>query len=237
MAELAMEATKAAIEIFDNVPSEARLARLLDPERRSTGAKIVETGAEYRVEPRGVSMWLICCSMAMPMAAIVWLVQDRYTRNGAIEPGLWIGVIMAPLAVLAVIGIMLAINSSMEAPGTFAILDRASGTLHLPRQNLSVRPDQIAAFVVVDAWFRKVEQEGWSRDTIMSWVSEASVLVREADGRLARIPVMCCENPRKVRRVGEYLAQWAGVPLHRVVVDRHFRGQHKMEVQTARTVK
>ena len=65
------------VQTFQTKPTDAELAGLLDPERRSIQLRVEDTPERLIVHPRGYPMWIVIASLSLPVGTITaWLVYD-----------------------------------------------------------------------------------------------------------------------------------------------------------------
>jgi hypothetical protein len=105
------------------------------------------------------------------------------------------------------------VTRAQVRPDDFFVLDRAAGTLTLPRAGVTLRRDELIELVEVHAWYWKSDSEGWMGD----YFRELSILARGPDGTLVRYSVLASGHAKPVGLVAAELAEVFGVPRRKLV--------------------
>jgi len=193
------------VQTFQTKPTDAELAGLLDPERRSIQLRVEDTPERLIVHPRGYPMWIVVASLSLPVGAIAtWLVHDlvRDIKDSIALAVLPLSVIVAALFS----GFIWLINCGVIRHGSFFILDKNQRTLTLPRLGVSLPGDQLEQFVEVHIW--DSQEKGWGSER--EWLRELSVIVRTDGGGYIRYPVITSSGG-DVSRWAKHLAEFFGV--------------------------
>src|SRR5262249_47005722 len=130
-----------------------------------------------------------------------------------------LGIFMACLAWSLLLGLFWGLHHAELRPGDFFVLDKGNRVLTLPRQGCEYRHSQILGFVEVQGWHTVVMPQ----ETLHQWLGEVTVLTRTDQGLIFRQAVVTSEDLRGVRRCARALAEFFGVNLRQLKLDRKTR--------------
>jgi hypothetical protein len=212
------------MQVFEAELTDARLARLLDPKRRSVSTRVEDTPERLVAHPRGFPLWFVTACVTFPVGLLTAFLVNKAFQQG-LHPLDVLGLASGYLAAPTLIGLVWWMNREQVKRGDFFVLDRIQRTLALPRSGLHLQHGQIQGFVEVHAWHTVRDEEGSSSE----WVAELSVLVRTGNGEIARYPVIACQRTGAVRRLGESLAEFFGVERRVLTLNWRTRRHLKAE--------
>ena len=205
-----MARSDGAMAVKDSIPDDELRTSLGVAERPSLGVRYFETGQTFEAVPYLIPLWLVALSLAIPMAATIWVLFFDRARWG-IGPEWWpVAVAFLCLAVLVAVvllAIFSTVNRAEQTKGKIFVLDRNSGTLELPRRKVTLLASQVREIV---------ELRGWALLGDYERFVEIGVLVETEHG-LVRHPLVFDTGPRKPAiKAAEQVASFFKVP-HRVV--------------------
>jgi hypothetical protein len=212
------------MQVFDAEPTDARLARLVDPGGRSVSVQVEDTPERLVAHPRGFPLWFVTVCVMIPVSILT-----GYLATKAFPPGLHpfevLGLAAGYLAAPTLIAMVWWMNREQVKRGDFFVLDKVQRSLALPRSGVHLLHGQIRGFVEVHAWHTVRDEEGSSSE----WLAELSVLARTGNGEIVRYPVIACQRTGAVRRLGESLAQFFGVERRALTLNWRTRRRLKAE--------
>jgi hypothetical protein len=196
---------------FETLPTDEELQSFADPDGTPPYVWLEDDGTILTAKPRPLPAWFIWGSLLLPAAAayagIIW--QSPFKDPEPLWRFLWgLFALMIPVAVISTGLLVRWLTRRHVRLDVFFILDRAAGTLTLPRVGLTLRRGDVVELVEVRDTFWKWAGDGWGGDYII----EVSVIVRDADGKWVRHSVMAAGYAKPVRRVAAELAELFGVP-------------------------
>lgn len=212
---------------FETLPSDEELQSFADPEGTPPYVRLQDDGTTLRGWPRPFPMWFVWVCLLVPAAAMDLGLAWEWPRNP--DPlfrgmAIFTAVVWAPLAVIGGRLLIGAILKAQVRPDVFFILDRAAGTLTLPRVGVTLRRGDVVELVEIRDTFWKRSGDGWGGESI----TEVSVIARDEDGKWVRYSVMAAGYAKPVRRVAAELAEQFGVPL-RILTKPAFFGRWRRE--------
>jgi hypothetical protein len=212
------------MQVSDADLTEARLARLLDPEGRSVSVQAEDTPEQLVAHPRGFPLWFVTACVTVPVGLLTAFLVNKAFQQG-LHPLEVLGLASGYLAAPTLIGLVWWMNRAQVKSGDFFILDKVQRTLALPRCRLHLQHGQIQSFIEVRAWHTVRYEEGPSSE----WLAELSVLVRTGNGEIVRYPVIACQRTGTVSRLGESLAEFFGVERRVLTLNWRTRTRLKAE--------
>jgi hypothetical protein len=186
-------------------------AAFLDPQGRSASAYVIDTPGQLVARPRGYPLWFVVLCAATPVSILTWHLGNKALRQGLDAVEIEALVVAYPAAAF-LIGLFWVMNRRIVSRGAFFVLDKAQGTLSLPRQGLEFQQSQVRGFVEVHAWHTVRDAKG----TAGEWLAELSVLASAGSGEVARYPVLCCLRTDAVTRLADILTAFFGVERQRL---------------------
>ena len=179
-------------------------------------AHLEDDGTILTAHPRSIPLWFVWTCLLIPTAVGV---GDLVWTNPFADPDplvrLW-GYLAAAIIPLAVVTMRLVIGLVIRREtekGTFFVLDRATGTLTLPRSGVVLCREDVVELVEVHGWHRVKDSDGSSNN----YIRELSALARSPDGTLIRYPVLAAGHAKPVDRVAAELGELFGVPRRKLV--------------------
>ncbi|HJZ55741.1 MAG TPA: hypothetical protein VKE74_12305 [Gemmataceae bacterium] len=213
---------------FEKPPTDEELRSFADPQGASIYVHLEDDGTTLTGRPRWLPMWFVWACLLIPFAvgvgSLIWM-------NPFADPDplvrLWgylAAVALPVILVLCRVGIGWLIRMRIR-PDDFFTLDRAAGTLTLPRTGVVLRSEDVVELVEVHGWHRVRDGEGWSNN----YIRELSALTRGPDGALIRYPVLAAGHAKPVGRVAAELGELFGVPRRKLVEALFFGGWRRAD--------
>lgn len=208
---------------FTTPPTDEELRSFADPQGASEYVHVEDIGTTLTARPRPVPMWFVWGSLLLPTLAVYTglVYEDGLNDPDPVFRLFWHVMAFGTPLLVVVFGLILGwLFRSRIRHDDFFTLDRAAGTLTLPRAGVTLRGEQVVELVEVHAthWVR--DSEGWSGIRIR----ELSVIVRGSEGAFARYPVVAAGHAKPVSRVAAELSEFFGVPRRSLVKPMFFGG-------------
>ena len=208
----------------DRPPADTELQSLVAPSGAPPYLTLADDGTTLAARPRPWPAALYWASMSLPLGgwgvALVWKWADLLGSPDPLFRGaaILMTVLMPLVTAVGWFGFQW-LNRHTIRMDDFFTLDRAAGTLALPRVGVILRRGEVAEIVEVHAWVRVRDAEGSSAD----YLREVSVLAHGPGEQLARYAVVIAGHAKPVGLVAVALARAFGVP-HRKLVESLFGG-------------
>lgn len=201
---------------FEKPPTDEELRSFADPEGTPPYVRLDDDGTTLTARPQPIPSWFIATCLLVPTAvavgALIW-------ENPFDDPDPLVrlmGFLFAaaiPLTVIPGWFVVRWITRVGVRQDDFFVLDRAAGTLALPRAGVTLRRDELVELVEVHGWYWRMGGEG----PVGEYIRELSVLARGSGGTLVRYPVVAAMHAKPVGRVAAELAELFGVPRRKLV--------------------
>jgi hypothetical protein len=208
---------------FENPPTDEELRTFADPQGASFSVRLDDDGTTLTARPKPFPMWFAWGSLLLPTIAVyVGLVyEDGFNHPDPLFRLFWSVTAIGTPPWVVVFGLFVRwMFRSQIRHDDFFTLDRAAGTLTLPRAGVVLRRGEVVELVEVHATHWVKHSDGWSGD----YIRELSVLARGPDGTLIRYPVVAAGHAKPVGRVVAGLSELFGVPRRKLVRALFFGG-------------
>lgn len=215
--------------ILSRPPTDAELQTLVDPERAPPYLTLTDDGTVLTARPRAWPGALYWASVGVPVVswcvALVWEWDELLGSDDVVSRG-HAAVMTAGMLVGPVVGWFgfQWLNRHTVRADEFFVLDRAGGTLTLPREGVVLQHGEVVEVVEVHGWHRVRDAEGSSAD----YLREVSVLAHGPSGQLTRHAVVIAGHAKPVGRAAKALSAAFGVP-HRKLVESLFGGSWRRQ--------
>jgi len=200
---------------FDKPPTDKELQPFVDPQGTPPYVGLEDDGTSLTGRPKPFPMWFVWGSLLLPgISVYVGLVyEDGFHHPDPLFQLFWWFMAIATPPGSIVFGLFLrSVFNGEIRHDDFFILDRAAGTLTLPRVGVILSKGDVVELVEVRATYWVKDDDGWSGNHIL----ELSALARGRDGKLIRYQVLAGGYAKPVRRVAAELAELFGVPRRKL---------------------
>lgn len=183
--------------------------KLLDPGGKSVFyLKLVDTPRHFYAEPGPLPWWIVCLSLLPVLIGSVWY-WSRHVGNNGIDAGMIFGLLWSFCALALLLLVLHLLNNRVRSYPPFFILDKRSGTLALPRNNVMLTKSEVVQFCKLRGWHPIVK--AYPRET---YLLHELVVVHRGDGEsLTCSSVVVDGDKRKIARVASQLAEYYSVPV------------------------
>ena len=203
-------------QTFDAEPTDEQLATWVDADSDMIWYRVEDNANELSVRPAPLPLWFVMLCVTVPVVVfIVWIVSRVIDAgfDGIEAVAFVVGVPMALLAWVGVVGAFHVLNRRAERTPASFVLDKSRQTLSLPRFDLTLPHPRIVAVIEVQGPYRPDE----TRDARLNH-REVSVLARDDAGKLVRYPLKLIGHHKKTIKAGRAIAEELGVPLRQFEV-------------------
>jgi hypothetical protein len=203
------------VVVFEKPPTDEELRSFADPHGASMYVRLDDEGTTLTGRPRWLPMWFVwACLLAPAAVGIGALIWENPFRDPDPLIRLYFVLFAAAIPVSVILGrILFGLLIRRETDrGVFFVLDRAAGTLTLPRAGVVLRPGEVVELAEVHGWHWTRDAEGWSGN----YIRELSALACGPGGAVIRYPVVAAGHAKPVGRVAAELAEFFGVPRRKL---------------------
>ncbi|MHC4545288.1 MAG: hypothetical protein ACYTDW_02490 [Planctomycetota bacterium] len=190
-------------QLLSSEPTQVELAQFLDPDHHNN-IKIWDDIERLSSAVALIPRWFVLVSIGMLFALAIWAPPER-----GVTPLSLAGRLLGCLALTLLLFISVyMLNATLKAKGIYFIYDKLNRTLELPRYKITLVPDQVRSFFMLQ---------------VVGSSCELSVLTEMEEGRLVRYSLGINARAKKLRELGKALGEYLSVPFSTLKLDRKAR--------------